>query len=105
MFNEYCEQTAFDRFWGLDLYERMQCEEEARLRKVYEDRVVYYNDLMVQTRSVKPAKQHYSLRPVGSLPEDSAYETERQRREAVIKKLKAEEVRSKLRVRVSYSYK
>jgi hypothetical protein len=105
MFNEYLEQTAFDRFWGLDLYVQVQNQEEARLRKVYEDRVVYLNDLMAKTRAVKAARKHYSMQRVGTLPEDHVYRDEQQRRDAVIKKLKAEEVRSKLRVRVSYSYK
>lgn len=34
MFNEEMDQTEFDRFWGFDLFERIQNEEEARLRKV-----------------------------------------------------------------------
>lgn len=107
MYNEELDQTEFDRFWGLDLYERIQNEEETRLRKVYEDRVAYLNGLMVQTRAIQPASKAgriYSFAKVGSLPEDNAFASEAQRRNAVIKKLKAEEVRSKLRVRVSYSY-
>lgn len=35
MFNEELDQTEFDRFWGLDLYQRIQNEEESRLRKVW----------------------------------------------------------------------
>jgi hypothetical protein len=104
MFNEESEQRAFDRFWGLDLYVQVQNEEEARLRQFYEERVAYLNGLMVATRAVKGSKKHYSVKRVGTLPEDNAFATEQERRDAVIKKLKAEEVRSKLRVRVSYSY-
>lgn len=104
MFNEEMEQTEFDRFWGFDLFEAMQNQEEERLRKMYEDRVIYFNKLMAHTRSVKPIKKYYSFKHVGTLPEDHAYSTELERRCAVIKKLKAEEVRSKLNVRVSYSY-
>lgn len=46
------EQTEVDRFWGVDLYERKQNEEEERLRKAYERKVHQLNQMMVRTGAV-----------------------------------------------------
>ena len=104
MYNEELDQTEFDRFWGLDLFIQIQNKEEMRLRKMYAERVTYLNSMMAQTRAVLPAQKTYSCAKIGTLPEDDAYDTEQQRRTAVIRKLKAEEVRTKLKIRLPMGY-
>lgn len=66
--------------------------------------MAYLNGMLVKTKAVKPTGKNYSFAKIGTLPEDNAFESEAQRRNAVIKKLKAEEVRGKLKVRVPVSY-
>lgn len=101
MFNAEQEQCEFDRFWGFDLFVRIQNDEEKRLRKMYQERVEYLNAILVKTRAVRPqGKVKYSFAKVGTLPEDNVYEDERLRREAVIRKLRAEEIRASLKIRV-----
>lgn len=73
--------------------------------QVYEDRVAYLNGMMVKTHAIKPVGKAFSFAKIGSLPEDNAFASEEQRRNAVIRKLKAEEVRSKLKVRIPFSNK
>ena len=75
------------------------------LEQVYEDRVAYLNGMMVKTHAIKPVGKAFSFAKIGSLPEDNAFASEEQRRNAVIRKLKAEEVRSKLKVRIPFSNK
>lgn len=102
MYNAECEQCEYDRFWGLDLFIRIQNDEEKRLRKVYEERVAHLNSMLVRTKAVKETKK-FSFAKIGTLAEDFVYRDEEMRREAVIRKLKAEEIRSKLKIRVSFS--
>jgi hypothetical protein len=99
MFNEELNQIEVDRFWGLDLFVRRQYEEEARLRQLYADKVEQLNSILVKTRAVK-ACAVAKLTTVGTLPEDIAYSRdEDKRRDAVIHKLRAEQVRGSLKVR------
>lgn len=99
MFNEELNQTEVDRFWGLDLFVRRQYEEEARLRQLYAVKVEKLNSILVKTRAVK-ACAVAKLTTVGTLPEDIAYSRdEDKRRDAVIRKLRAEQVRGSLKVR------
>ena len=99
MFNEELNQIEVDRFWGLDLFVRRQYEEEARLRQLYADKVEKLNSILVKTRAVK-ACAVAKLTTVGTLPEDIAYSRdEDKRRDAVIRKLRAEQVRGSLKVR------
>jgi len=99
MFNEELNQTEVDRFWGLDLFIRRQYEEESRLRQLYSDKVFQLNSILVKTRAVK-ACAVAKLTTVGTLPEDIAYRRdEEKRRDAVIRKLRAEQVRGSLKVR------
>lgn len=99
MFNEELNQIEVDRFWGLDLFVRRQYEEEARLRQLYADKVEQLNSILVKTRAVK-ACAVAKLTTVGTLPEDIAYSRdEDKRRDAVIRKLRAEQVRGSLKVR------
>lgn len=102
MYNAECEQCEYDRFWGLDLFIRIQNDEEKRLRKVYEERVAHLNSMLVRTKAVKETKK-FSFAKIGTLAEDFVYRDEELRREAVIRKLKAEEIRSKLKIRVPFS--
>lgn len=102
MYNAECEQCEYDRFWGLDLFIRIQNDEEKRLRKVYEERVAHLNSMLVRTKAVKESKT-FSFAKIGTLAEDFVYRDEEMRREAVIRKLKAEEIRSKLKIRVPFT--
>ena len=104
MFNEYNEQTQYDRYWGIDIYTTYQYQEEQRLRKAYQQKIIELNQTMIQINSIKPNKKKLNLLKIGSLPIDNEYSNETERREAVIRKLKAEEIRSKLHTRVSFSY-
>jgi len=103
MYNAECEQCEYDRFWGLDLFIQIQNDEERRLRQVYQERVEYLNNMMVKTHSVKPTIKTFSFAKIGTLQEDVVYTDEQMRREAVIKKLRAEEIRSKLKIRIPFS--
>jgi hypothetical protein len=104
MFNEEMDQTELDRYWGIDFYVTMQNKEETRLRQVYQEKVDHLNAMMVTMKTVKPPRKHYSFAHVGSLPEDSKYESETERRIAVIRRLKAEEFRGKLKLRLKVDY-
>jgi exonuclease VII large subunit len=105
MFNEECDQCEIDRFWGIDMFEKNIREEEQRLRAFYEQRVYEANRRLVAMGTVKPLKRHeVSLVPLGKLPEDHKFDDDRVRRQAVIKKLKAEEIRSKLKIKLPTVY-
>ena len=100
------EQTEVDRFWGLDLYIQRQYEEEYRLRQLYEDKVKELNNILVHTNAIQPYN-HKSIKytPVGTLNEDIIYHNdENKRRDVIIKKLRAEEVRGKLKLRLFRGY-
>lgn len=105
MWEEETEQCESDRFWGLDYYENMMRREELRLRQFYEERVKFKNGQLVTMGSVQPTNT-VNFTVFGTLPEDKIYENNQDRRVAVIRKLKAEEVRSKLRrVRIPFNYR
>ena len=96
MFNCELEQCEVDNFWGIDLFERRKNDEELRLRRAYEEKVARMNALLVRTTAIqrfdKPA-----LVKVGTLHEDQWFhDDDRRRRDAVIRKLKAEEVRTQM---------
>lgn len=104
MWEEECEQCERDRFWGLDYFENMMRREELRLRQFYEDRVRYKNDQLRQMGAMNPL-QTAKLTVFGTLPEDREIDNNQERRMAIIRKLKAEEVRSTLRrVRLPFIY-
>lgn len=126
MFNAQLEQTEVDRFWGLDLFERSLGAEEQRLKAAYERKVVALNQQMASMHAALPSfgsgkkirqriswtehsgdVKHPGDRETGErqyLDAVRAREKERARRDALIKKLKAEEVRTQLRYRLSGSY-
>lgn len=104
MFEEECEQCELDRFWGFDYYENCMKQEELRLRQFYEDRVRLKNEQLVNMKCILPAAPP-KFTVFGTLPEDHAYDNNQERRLAVIKKLKAEEVRSKLKIFIPYKYR
>ncbi|RYH13211.1 hypothetical protein EON65_36220 [archaeon] len=103
MYDEEMEQCEVDRFWGIDYYENMMAQEEQRLRKFYEDRVKYKNEQLVIMKSITSFKAP-KFTTFGTLPEDHMYESSQERRLAVIRKLKAEEIRSDLKYRLPYIY-
>jgi hypothetical protein len=98
MCNEEMDQTEVDRFWGFDRFVQLQNDEEMRLRHMYEEKVAYLNNIMVKTHAIKPFVAP-SFKKIGTLPEDLMHEdNEMRRREAVLRKLKAEEVRGQLKL-------
>ena len=102
MFDEECAQREIDRFWGIDAFYQRMRDEERRLRMFYEQRVREANaPLMIlkQTKQIK--KSDLDLLEFGSLREDIRFGHDDQvRREAVVRRLAAEEIRSKLKVRL-----
>ena len=105
MFNEECDQCEVDRYWGIDAFEANIRNEERRLREFYEQRVYEANRRLVTMGTVKPLKRsEVALVPLGRLPEDNKYDDDRLRRQAVIKKLKAEEIRSRLKIKLPTVY-
>lgn len=105
MFNEECDQCEVDRFWGIDAFEINVRNEERRLREFYEQRVYEANRRLATMGTAKPLKRsEVSLVPLGKLPEDNKFDDDRVRRQAVIKKLKAEEIRSKLKIKLPTVY-
>lgn len=104
MFNAELDQTEVDSFWGLDIFERKKNEEELRLRKLYEIKVREMNTLLVRTSAINQFSAP-SLTKIGTLHEDQyLMHDEHRRRDAVIRKLRAEEVRGKLRTRPKPGY-
>ena len=93
------EQCEVDRFWGLDYQQECLAREEIKFRKVYEERVWRTHEQMKLMGLVKPGAQRPDLVSIGNLPEDDI-DDNNLRRMTVIKKCKAEEVRSKLKYRV-----
>lgn len=121
MFNAECEQTDIDRFWGFEVYERRINEEEKRLRHFYEQKVLRLNQELVVQKTTLPFKKHVKSIIINDSQGDTAAvakvdreETfieahqrkliENERRLELIKKLKAEEVRGKLKYRLSPYY-
>lgn len=116
MFNAECDQREVDRFWGLDYYEEMLREEEKRLRAFYQARIIQLNREMQKMGCVQPRRKKgdretlvvpVEVRPIGSLPEEQAFMIEaadKARQMYMIKKLKAEEIRSQVKYRLKFSY-
>jgi len=100
MFNEEMDQTEVDRFWGFDNFIQQQNKEELELRQLYEEKTRYLNKQLVLMQSIQPFNPKFNYKKIGTLSEDILHaDNETARRQAVIKKLKAEEVRGKLKVR------
>eukprot|EP01034_Spumella_vulgaris_P029800 gene29800-36906_t len=54
MWNAEQEQCEVDRFWGLDQYERRMNDEERRLKRLYEAKVIDLNMKLSSMRAVQP---------------------------------------------------
>lgn len=116
MYNMECDQREIDRFWGLDYYEEMLREEEKRLRAFYQARIIQLNREMQKMGCVQPRRKKgdretlivpVEVRPIGSLPEEKSFmaqAADKARQLYMIKKLKAEEIRSQVKYRLKFSY-
>ncbi|KAJ1434670.1 hypothetical protein B484DRAFT_393887 [Ochromonadaceae sp. CCMP2298] len=104
MFNEEMDQTEVDRFWGFDRFVQLQNREELRLRLLYEQKVAHLNGELVKVKAIHSFDAP-NFKKIGSLPEDVQHEdNEMRRREAVLRRLKAEEVRGQLKTRLTPGY-
>lgn len=116
MFNAECDQREMDRFWGVDYFEECLRIEEQRLRAFYQARVIQLNRELQKMGCVQPRRKKgdretllvpVDVRPIGSLPEEQTFldqAADKARQLYMIKKLKAEEIRSQLKYRLKFSY-
>jgi hypothetical protein len=102
MFEAECEQCEIDHFWGIDAFEQRMRSEEHRLRVFYEQRVREANAPLAMLGQVKATKKReVNLQTIGSLKEDVVFsDDDKLRREMVVRRLQAGEIRSKLKVRL-----
>lgn len=56
MYDEECEQTEVDRFWGFDLFDKQKQEQIQQLKKYYLNRVKVVNEMLARTENIRPFK-------------------------------------------------
>jgi hypothetical protein len=95
------EQCEYDHFWGLDYYQEQLQREEQRLRQLYAMKVKKKNAELVKLGCIQKFDRKLDLITIGNLKEDLLFEKNgnNNRQIEIIKKLKAEEYRGKLKVR------
>jgi hypothetical protein len=104
MYDEERKQTFCDRYWGIDLYERRMNEEEVRLRRLYEEKVRRLGRDMMKMKAIQTVRKEAIRGLGGDLREMMKIPDERERRDKVIERLQAEEVRTKLKTRTVPGY-
>lgn len=103
MFNAECDQRELDCFWGIDLYEQHLQAEEKRLRHFYQYRLMSLNKELKVMGCIKGLVPT-DIVPIGNLPEDNDFDDMKERRKYMIKKFKAEEVRSQTKIKLKTKF-
>lgn len=60
MWNEECDQTEVDNFWGFPTDARRQAEERDRLKKIYDDHVEVMRVKCVEAQLIRPTEWEVS---------------------------------------------